>query len=71
MVLSSIRIPVQNGDVGLIFATYLCDVVGDRAVQLSNEHMHFDWFEPGRVAELLTISYPIEFIEKLKRLLTD
>jgi 8-oxo-dGTP diphosphatase len=65
MALSSIRLSVQSGDVGLIFALYLCDVNGDRPIALSQEHIHFDWVEPSQAAELLKANYPIELTEKL------
>lgn len=68
MALSSIRIPVQKGDVGLIFATFLCDVSGDCPIQLSNEHIQFGWFEAGRAAELLAVNYPSQLTEKLAKL---
>ncbi|MGC1878856.1 MAG: NUDIX hydrolase [Rhabdochlamydiaceae bacterium] len=67
MALSNIRIPVQSGDVGLIFAIYLCDIIGDSPITLGSEHTHFDWFEPSRAVELLTANYPLELTEKLAR----
>ena len=68
MALSNIRIPVQEGDVGLIFMTYLCDINEESPIQLSSEHVHFDWFEASRAAELLTANFPVELMEKLAHL---
>jgi 8-oxo-dGTP diphosphatase len=69
MALSSIRIPIQNGgDVGLIFATYLCEVLGNTSIHLSNEHTHFEWFEPSRAADMLARNFPLELTEKIATL---
>src|SRR5579885_3383319 len=65
MALSSIRIPFQNGDVGLIYAFHLCDGLLDTPIRLSTEHTHFDWFEPTKAAQLLSETFPFELIEKL------
>jgi len=67
MVLSNIRIPVYGGDVGLILASYLCDV-GDVDVRISSEHLKAEWFPPQEAAELLRVKYPEEFVEKLREL---
>jgi 8-oxo-dGTP diphosphatase len=67
MALSHIRIPIQDHDVGLVFATYVCEIVGDISISLSDEHTHFDWFEPNKAAELLKVSYPDALTEKIAR----
>ncbi len=67
MSLTNIRISVPNGDVGLIYAIYLCEVEVDVSIQLSQEHVHFGWFEPSKSAELLT-NYPRELSEKIAKL---
>jgi 8-oxo-dGTP pyrophosphatase MutT (NUDIX family) len=65
MFLTNIRIPIQTGDVGLIFAVYLCSTLNNNSVQLSSEHSHFDWFEPTIAAELLSANHPSELTEKV------
>ena len=69
MALSNIRIPIQSGgDVGLIFATYLCEVLDNTSIHLSNEHIHFEWFEPSRAAEILAKNFPLALTEKIATL---
>ncbi|NGX59556.1 MAG: hypothetical protein KR126chlam3_00708 [Chlamydiae bacterium] len=71
MALSSIRIPEQNGDVGLIFATYLCEIADESSIRLSDEHIRFDWTTPKKTAELLATSdFPAELTEKIHMLHT-
>jgi len=67
MTLSPIRISIQNSDVGLILATYLCQISRDLLIRLSEEHVQFGWFAPSRAAELLS-NYPRELMEKLSDL---
>lgn len=64
MVLTSIRIPIGTGDVGLIFSTYLCTIPSNSSIQLSDEHIHFEWAQPARAIELLK-HYPPQLLEKL------
>ncbi len=68
MVLPNARIPIQSGDVGLILAIYLCSTLNNSSVQLSSEHIHFDWFDPTRAAELLSANHPSELIGKVATL---
>lgn len=68
MALSSRRIPVQNGDVGVVFATYLCELLDDTPIRLSSEHTYFDWFEPSKASELLRKNFPHELTEKIANL---
>lgn len=68
MALSAIRIPMQNSDVGLIFAIYACQLEGDDTVRLSDEHKDFAWFEPKKAAELLPPTYPSEIRIQLRTL---
>lgn len=64
MLLTSMRIPVGEGDVGLIFSTYLCTIPSDSAIRLSDEHVHFEWASPAKAIELLK-HYPPQLLEKL------
>lgn len=67
MALSGIRIPAADGDVGLIFAFYVCTLEDASSISLSDEHTDFGWFEPRQAAELLT-NYPAELVEKIAQL---
>jgi 8-oxo-dGTP diphosphatase len=68
MTLSSIRIPLQKEDVGLIFAIFLCAISIETPIRLSHEHLHFDWFDPSKAAELLAKNFPYELTEKIAQL---
>lgn len=69
MVLSRSRIPLQDRDVGLILAVYLCDVIDDASViRLSNEHLHYDWFKPAEAAALLAVNHPAALTDAIARL---
>ncbi len=70
MVLSNIRIPLDNGDTGLILSVYVCEVNEPAEVILSNEHTEFRWFEPKEASALLQVKYPKEFTEKIATLNT-
>lgn len=63
--LTNIRIPIHDSDVGLIFALYLCEVPTNSPICLSHEHVHFEWFEPVKSAELLAKNYPVERIASI------
>lgn len=66
MVQASIRIPVGESDVGLIFSTYLCDVAHCSSICLSEEHVDFGWFWPHEAADRLSeSSYPEALTSKL------
>lgn len=66
--LSNRRIPLEKEDVGLILATYLCDISGAVSICLTEEHVDFGWFELRKASELLRIGYPAELTEKLANL---
>jgi 8-oxo-dGTP pyrophosphatase MutT (NUDIX family) len=61
MVLSNIRIPLDNEDVGLILSVYECDIDNDADIVLSDEHTEYAWFTPLEASKLLEIKYPKEF----------
>ncbi len=68
MVLTNIRIVAPTGaDVGLIFATYLCTIPKNSNIQLSDEHIQFQWANLNKTLELLS-HYPKELLEKLSTL---
>ncbi len=70
IILSDIRIPIQNGSVGLLFSTFLCrcDVT---EVSLSEEHCSYKWHSPAKAASLLRNSYPESFLNKMASLPLD
>ena len=68
MVLSPIRLPTPDGDVGLVLATYVCQVGDGESICLSDEHIDFEWFEPSQAAELLAINFPKELVEALAQM---
>lgn len=68
MVLSNLRIPVENGDVGLILSIFLCDIENIEKIELSEEHTKLIWANPKEAAELLKTKYPPEFVSKIATL---
>lgn len=69
IVLSNIRIPLQDHDVGLIFAVYLCSIQDDNApIQLSDEHQRYIWVLPREAAEFLAANHPVELTKKISQL---
>lgn len=65
MVLSNIRIPVGESDVGLILSVYECVVDEKSAVEISEEHTEYVWIERKEAAELLKVKYPKAFTDLL------
>ena len=65
MVLTDIRIPIQDGSVGLIFSIFRCNLSIPFQPILSSEHINFGWFTPFEASQKLKAQYPIEFVEKL------
>jgi 8-oxo-dGTP pyrophosphatase MutT (NUDIX family) len=69
MVLSNIRIPLQEGgDVGLILSVYRCRIDNSQPILLGHEHTEAKWFSPTEAAELLKVKYPPEFTKIVERL---
>ncbi len=63
-ILSNIRIPVQNGDVGLLLSVYSCQLSEEPStIRLSGEHTEAGWFFPKEASELLKVKYPEEFTD--------
>lgn len=63
MMLSSVRIPLQDGDVGLVLAVYIVQIPKDHPpIQLSNEHLQYLWALPEEAATLLATHHPSELI---------
>lgn len=68
MVLSNIRIPRENSDVGLILSIHKCEVEKTTDIKLSEEHTEAKWFPPKKAARLLEFKYPKQFTDKIKML---
>lgn len=66
MVLSNIRILLQESDVGLIFAVYLCNCQDDSpSIQLSDEHINYAWVLPREAEEFLKVNYPDDLTKRI------
>ncbi len=68
MVISNIRIPMENKSFGLILSAYLCNIDEKEEIKISDEHTEYAWFEPTKASELLKIKYPEEFVRKIAEL---
>lgn len=68
MVLSNIRIPVDEDSVGLILGIYSCEIPNEAEIEISDEHLEFKWFSPKQASELLKIKYPQHFCEIVAKL---
>lgn len=68
MVLSNIRIPVDDGTVGLVLSAYVCEVKEAGEIIISDEHTEYAWFDPKEAAEKLMFKYPKEFVGKIAAL---
>jgi len=66
MVLSNIRIPIQDGNVGLVLGVYSCTIPQDAEIALSDEHVAYEWVDVNLAKERLAIKYPQEFITSLE-----
>lgn len=68
MVLSNIRIPVHNSDVGLILGIYDCQIRDNIEIKISAEHTEYNWFTPAEASELLKVKYPKVFTDIIANL---
>jgi 8-oxo-dGTP diphosphatase len=68
MVLSKIRIPVGDSDVGLILGVFSCEIAATAEIKISEEHLEYAWFTPAETANLLTVKYPAEFTQLVAQL---
>src|SRR5262245_55331158 len=66
--LSNIRIPVDDGDVGLILFVYRCRLTDRPEVKLSSEHVAFKWMDSEEAAAVLETKYPKEFTELVRKM---
>lgn len=62
-VVSNIKIPTDNGKVGLILMIYEVKVA-TQDFTISDEHQAFEWVGPETAAERLAHKYPEEFTSK-------
>ncbi|MGA8165108.1 MAG: NUDIX hydrolase [Waddliaceae bacterium] len=65
MVLTNIRIPIHESDVGLIFSIFHCKILETATPILSEEHVGFEWLDPKEAAQKLSAQYPSEFLSNL------
>lgn len=65
--LTTIRVPTENGDCGVIYATYSCRLAQEETLSLSFEHLGYTWVVPEIAASLL----PLDFPENLRAKLLD
>lgn len=66
---SNIEIPLKNGGkVGLILSIYTCFVPDSTPIQLSEENTDYAWVLPEEATRFLSYKYPLDFIEKIKKL---
>ena len=69
MVLSNIRIPLEDGSsIGLILGVYECTLPANTKIKLSFEHIAYQWFSPAEAATLLHVKYPKDFCELVAEL---
>ncbi|PJA37268.1 hypothetical protein CO181_04205 [candidate division WWE3 bacterium CG_4_9_14_3_um_filter_43_9] len=71
MDLTEIRIPNQKGEIGLILATYLCEVDIIPKIRLNTENVAANWFLPTEAARLLSVKFPLSLTEKIRSLNSD
>lgn len=71
MVLSNIRIPVDDDTVGLILGVYRCSIREECSVTLSDEHTDYGWFSPQDASIKLAVKYPADFCEQISNMSTS
>jgi len=66
---SKYRIPAGDSgldtDVGVILSAYICEVVGDVTIVLSDESLEWGWFSAHEARELLGVRYPKSFTDQV------
>ena len=62
------RIPVDNGDVGLVLLVKQCRLARERAFTLNFEHTEYKWVSIQAAKELLSFKFSKGFIDKLDEL---
>jgi len=63
IVLSNIRIPTKDSDVGLFLGIYNCKIKNNSVIKLSTEHTEYKWFRANEASELLQVKYPKSFTD--------
>ncbi len=53
---------------GLILFIYEIVPVGKFEIKLNHEHTKFGWFDKDKAVKFLSVKYPNDFIEKIRRL---
>lgn len=68
LTLSSTRILIPSGNVGLVLAVYLCHCEDVSRILISDEHVGFGWFDPSEAAEQLSGHFPSDLTIAIKNL---
>ena len=68
MVMSNIRIPIGEDDVGLILGIFNCKIDDNSEIKISFEHLEYKWFSAKEAADLLKVKYPKVFTDKVAEL---
>ncbi len=63
--ISNLKIPTDNGYVGLALIVYICKIKNDSKIKLSFEHTEYKWASIDEAKKLLIYKYPESFIKKL------
>jgi len=63
--LTDVRVPVGTMDVGLIYATYSCEIKGNHSIRTSKEHLSYMWVSPDEAASRLPLDFPSNLRAKL------
>lgn len=64
-VVSNIKIPTEDRDVGLVLMIYAVDLPMNTEIKISDEHIAYEWVDAVIASERLQFKYPKEFTEKL------
>lgn len=63
-VVSNIKIPIDNGEVGLVLMIYTLQLDDDTDIKISDEHISYEWVDSQVAAERLAHKYPAEFTSR-------
>lgn len=63
-VVANIKIPTDDGEVGLVLMIYTLQFKDNADIKISDEHISYEWVEPKVAAERLAHKYPVEFTSR-------
>lgn len=64
---TNFKVVMDGYEVRLMILVYECKIIRDYQIALSEEHQNYGWFTPQKTAELLSIKYPKEFTDIIRR----